>query len=278
MSLALVIQNASASPHFRQADPVPTAPLFTALRSDPSLPASPSGEPSLEPSLEPSGSSTVPRWQWWLTVALIPLGTWGGMVYGSRQRLSRSSPPVDEVQTPVEPSSVSVRLPRVDSTQASISALHHAASDRRRQAIWELGQQGDSRAMQPLIEAMTEADSVQRSLILGALTEIGIRTLKPINQVLLISIQDSSPTVRQNAIRDVTRVVDRVTQLVGQLHQLNQLLQAATDDADETVRDTAEWAITHYDSDRLHLESGVQPCEMFNHMEDCKTADLFLNQ
>jgi vesicle coat complex subunit len=90
---------------------------------------------------------------------------------------------------------------------------------------------------------MVDSDSSQRSLILAAVTEIGIRTLKPINRALLISLQDRNADVRKNAIRDVTRIYDLVS-------QINQLLNHAADDSDAEVRETARWALGQLNSAR----------------------------
>jgi hypothetical protein len=132
--------------------------------------------------------------------------------------------------------SETTRLSRVDIVDELIRDLHSPDSSRRRKAIWELGQRGDSRAVQPLVDLLMDSDSQQRSLILAAVSEIGIRTLKPMNRALLMSVQDDSSEVRKNAIRDVTRVFDLVT-------QMSQLLQYATSDEDQEVKETAEWAL-----------------------------------
>ncbi|MGD1910571.1 MAG: HEAT repeat domain-containing protein, partial [Rivularia sp. (in: cyanobacteria)] len=108
----------------------------------------------------------------------------------------------------------------------------------RRKAIWELGQKGDSRAIQPLVEQMVHCDSQQRSLILAALAEIGTRTLKPMNRALAVSMQDESADVRKNAIRDLTRVYDMMT-------QITQMLAMATEDEDPEVQQVAKYAISH---------------------------------
>jgi vesicle coat complex subunit len=83
---------------------------------------------------------------------------------------------------------------------------------------------------------MMDADSQQRSLILAALGEIGIRTLKPMNRALAISLQDESPQVRQNAIRDLTRIYDMMT-------QISHLLRHALEDPDPEVQSTARYAL-----------------------------------
>jgi hypothetical protein len=132
--------------------------------------------------------------------------------------------------------SETTRLSRVDIVDELIQDLQSVDASRRRKAIWELGQRGDSRAVQPLVDLLMDSDSQQRSLILAAVSEIGIRTLKPMNRALFMSVQDDSAEVRKNAIRDVTRVFDLVT-------QMSQLLQYATSDEDREVQETAEWAL-----------------------------------
>ncbi len=76
-----------------------------------------------------------------------------------------------------------------------------------------------------MVDLMIDADSQQSSLILAALAEIGIRTLKPMNRALAVSMQDESPQVRQNAICDLARVYD----MMG---QMSQILRHAVEDTD----------------------------------------------
>jgi HEAT repeat protein len=128
--------------------------------------------------------------------------------------------------------------------EALIQDLHSADPHKRRSAIWELGQRGDSRAIQPLADLLIDADSKQRGLILAAISEIGTRTLKPMNRALMISLQDDSSEVRKNAIRDVSRVFEWMT-------QVSQVLQYATSDPDAEVRETAEWALGQLNRSRL---------------------------
>lgn len=111
---------------------------------------------------------------------------------------------------------------------------------KRRKAIWELGQRGNSDAIQPLSDLLIDADSNQRSLILAAMSEIGVRSLKPLSRALIISLQDESSDVRRNAIRDVTRVYDLMA-------QVGQVLHHAAHDDDEEVQETARWAIGQLD-------------------------------
>lgn len=129
------------------------------------------------------------------------------------------------------------RLSKISIVDELAKELRNPDPTKRQKAIWELGQRGDTRAVQPLVDLMVDSDSRQRSLILAALSEIGTRTLKPLSRALAISLQDDNPEVRKNAIRDLTRVYDLVA-------QISQLLQHATEDPDNEVRETANWALS----------------------------------
>lgn len=133
--------------------------------------------------------------------------------------------------------SETTRLAKMNIVAELIQDLQSPDPSKRRKAIWDLGQQGDSRAVQPMVDLMMNSDSSQRSLILAAVSEIGIKTLKPMNRALMLSLQDGSPDVRRNGIRDMTRIYD----LVG---QMSQLLQHAASDPDREVQETANWALT----------------------------------
>jgi hypothetical protein len=144
-----------------------------------------------------------------------------------------TAPPQAEI-LPLEKTS---RLAKVNIVEELMKDLRSNDPTKRRKAIWDLGQQGDSRAIQPLMEVMIDADSQQRSLILAALAEIGTRTLKPMNRALAISLQDESPDVRQNAIRDLTRIYDMMA-------QISQMLYLATEDSNAEVQATARYALS----------------------------------
>ena len=128
------------------------------------------------------------------------------------------------------------RLPNLDIVSELVQDLQEPDPRRRRKAIWELAQRGDSRAVKPLVAIMTQADSHERSLILAALSQICVRVLKPINQALAISLQDDNAQVRKNAIRDSTKIYDLML-------QVRQLLQHAASDPETEVRETAQWAL-----------------------------------
>lgn len=155
------------------------------------------------------------------------------------------------IQTTVPESEVT-RLPKVNLAEELMKDLHHPDPGKRRKAIWELGQQGDSRAIQPLTDLILESDSKQRSLILAAISEIGMRSLKPMNRALLLSLQDESAEVRKNAIRDITRIYDLMVQLSHILHH-------ASEDEDTEVRETANWALEQLNRIRkLEKENGAR--------------------
>lgn len=140
------------------------------------------------------------------------------------------------------------RLAKINIVDELINDLHDPDRTKRRKAIWELGQRGNSLAVQPLVDLMSDSDSKQRSLILAALSEIGMRTLKPMNRALMISLQDESADVRKNAIRDLTRIYDQVA-------QISQLLVHAVDDQDVEVQETARWALGQLN--RIRVTSGI---------------------
>ena len=129
-----------------------------------------------------------------------------------------------------------VRIPKPSVMDALVHGLRSGDPTQRQKAIWELGQRGDSRAVQPLVDLLLDSDSQQRGLVLSALSEISTRTLKPVSQALAISLQDENADVRKNAIRDLTRVYDLLT-------NVSQLLQSAYEDPDIEVQETAKWAL-----------------------------------
>lgn len=136
------------------------------------------------------------------------------------------------------------RLNKVDGIEELIKDLRLSNGANRRKAIWELAQRSDSRAMQPLVQLMLEADSQERGLILEAISQISTRTLKPLNRALAVSLQDENSQVRLNAIRDLTRIYELIA-------EVNQRLIHATDDEDPEVRETAKWALKNLNKIQL---------------------------
>ncbi|GAX38726.1 peptidoglycan-binding protein [Nodularia sp. NIES-3585] len=141
------------------------------------------------------------------------------------------------ITTAVSADETTSALTKLNIVDELIHDLRGSNRPKRRRAIWDLGQQGDSRAIQPLVDLMIDADSQQRSLILAALAEINSRALTPMNRALAISLQDESPQVRQNAIRDLTRVYDMMI-------QMSQMLAHALEDPDINVQTTAKYALS----------------------------------
>ncbi|MFH7026997.1 MAG: peptidoglycan-binding protein [Heteroscytonema crispum UTEX LB 1556] len=154
--------------------------------------------------------------------------------------------------TKVLPPETTSRLAKVNIIDELITDLRSPDPTQRRKAIWDLGQQGDSRAIQPLVDMMIDADSQQRSLILAALAEIGNRALKPMNRALAMSLQDESPDVRKNAIRDLTRVYDMMA-------QISQMLCHAAEDSDAEVQATARYALSQMNRIRALPSQEILP-------------------
>ncbi|WP_414551857.1 peptidoglycan-binding protein [Anabaena sp. CCY 0017] len=156
------------------------------------------------------------------------------------------SPQTDtaSISTTVIPLEMIPHLNKLSISEKLIHDLRGSDRTKRCKAIWGLGQQGDSRAIQPLVDLMIHVDSQQRSLILAALAEINSRALTPMNRALAISLQDESPQVRQNAIRDLSRVYDMMI-------QMTQMLVHALEDPDIDVQTTAKYALTQIDKIRV---------------------------
>lgn len=139
------------------------------------------------------------------------------------------------------PVQATTRLPNIDLVNSLILDLQESDPKKRRKAIWELAQKADSRAVKPLVDLMLDADSQERVLILEALSQVCGKSLKPMHHALALSLQDENAQVRKNAIRDVTRLYDL-------LSQVRPLLYHATADEDREVREVAKWAL-----DQLNL-------------------------
>ncbi|MFN6471276.1 MAG: peptidoglycan-binding protein [Nostoc sp. SerVER01] len=206
---------------------------------------------------------------WWLILAVGVLGSIGGFLFllkwfrqvkqvqkseiSNTKSLSQvkkdpiaapSSENVTSLQRAKLPPTTQLLLPEKTTRLVKLNIVDELIQDlrssdptKRRKAIWDLGQQGDSRAIQPMVDLMIDADSQESSLILAALAEIGARTLKPMNRALAMSMQDENPQVRQNAIRDLTRVYDMMS-------QMSQILCHALEDPDAEVQATARYALS----------------------------------
>lgn len=253
-----------------QGEPLPPAQDFTQT-----------GAAATQSVRRPSGLQTLGIW---LMFAGLPVAAIGVAWYAFRRPLWSPSPPASaepiqntaetalkltEVNSPESTTqsglaqttpttslvSTTTRLEKVDIVETLVADLQHPDRTKRCQAIWELGQRGDSRAVQPLTDVLVTADSQQRSLILAAIAEISVRTLKPVHRALVLSLQDESADVRKNAIRDTTRIYDSMI-------QVSQLLQYAMHDADAEVQETAHWAL-----EQLHRLRTVPEVESAHRIE-----------
>ena len=157
------------------------------------------------------------------------------------------------------------RIPSADLILSLIESLRDEDPRTRRRAVWKLAQMSDSRAMQPLVDSMVDGDSYERSLTLEALAQICTRSLRPMNQALAISLQDKNPQVRKNAIRDLTRLYDIMS-------QISQLICHALDDSDEEVQETARWAIRQLNL-QLAPRLDIAPLETTGEPEDDDVQD-----
>ncbi|MDZ7968600.1 MAG: peptidoglycan-binding protein [Nostoc sp. DedSLP03] len=263
------------------AGPATQEKLQAAIEAKKQFFTSPKVTSSTATSIAPtSANSKAPErgFIWWLLFAIGVLGCSGALFYllrlfQKRKQVQKSeisepkslseadkepiTPPlletVTSLQTPPPPPTFSTqlllpektsRLAKLNIVEELIQDLRSSDPTKRRKAIWDLGQQGDSRAIQHLVDLIIDADSQESSLILAALSEIGMRTLKPMNRALAISIQNESPQVRQNAIRDLTRVYDMMGQMTQMLHH-------ALEDPDADVQATARYALNQMNRIRI---------------------------
>ena len=249
--------------------------------------------PIVASSAATSNATTKPKpnetgFVWWLIFAIGVLGSIGALVYllkwfrqvkqvqseisetkslseANKNPMTSPSPEtITTLQTVTPPLATQLLLPEKTSRLTKfnivdelIQELGSSEPTKRRKAIWDLGQHGDSRAIQPMVDLMIDANSQESSLILAALAEIGTRTLKPMNRALAMSIQDESPQVRQNAIRDLTRVYD----MMG---QMSQMLLHALEDPDAEVQATARYALTQMNRMRGLPEQESLPEDLHN--------------
>lgn len=144
--------------------------------------------------------------------------------------------------------SASNSLARLDIVPELIQDLQKGDRSLRRKTIWELAQRGDSRAMKPLVELMIDVDSQERGLILEAMTQIAGRTLKPMNKAIMMSLEDENTNVKQNAIRDLTRVYELMSQVTKRL-------SLVVEDSDAQVQETAKWALQKLNQMPKHSSS-----------------------
>ncbi|MBD2105714.1 HEAT repeat domain-containing protein [Nodosilinea sp. FACHB-13] len=197
----------------------------SAKRSTANLERVPSAAPQAKSGAEPALTSDA---------STAPLGTVEHTEVLASPALGLATPPATATDLTLD---ATTRLTSGDIVDSLIHGLDNRDGAIRRHAIWELGQRGHSEAIQPLINSLLDADSQEKSLILAALAEISSRSLKPMHRALALGLQDPSPEVRKNAIRDLSRIYDTVV-------QLSHMLAHATQDPDAGVQETAQWALS----------------------------------
>ncbi|MBD2104734.1 HEAT repeat domain-containing protein [Leptolyngbya sp. FACHB-261] len=189
----------------------------------------------------------------WTAFAIMLLLALGGLAYAGLNRHLRllnqrqEDPEVtQELRRPPNRQPARESLPPNSSSMGQAQKIDHfhelaqMLRDRdpqvRKLAAWELKKLKDPRSVRPLVQAMVESVPEQRSLILAALSEIGYDNLVSVSRALTLALQDENPEVRQNAVRELTRI-----QAVSSRNA--QLLLNAVGDSDPRVAETARWAV-----------------------------------
>ena len=132
----------------------------------------------------------------------------------------------------------------------------------RRKAIWELGQTKDFRAIEPLIRTIPEVNSLEKSLILNAVTQIANSSFETIENVLLISLKDEDARVRKNAIQDLTTLYHSMSTIIVRL-------SAMVEDSDLEVQQTAKQALKQF----TQMSRAAASVESANHVDKDLVSD-----
>jgi putative lipoic acid-binding regulatory protein len=158
-----------------------------------------------------------------------------------KERLTKSvhSKSIDQPEVMSKVTIVTAKTTEIDVVFELIQDLQQSDRLLRRKAIWKLSYTGDFRAIEPLVAIIPEADSVDKSLILDAITKIAQRSWHPINKALFISLADENAEVKKNAIRDATV-------LYKSIFPLTQCLSQMLGDSDREVQQTAQWALQQF--------------------------------
>ncbi len=146
-----------------------------------------------------------------------------------------------------------------------------AQRDLRRKAIWALAEIGDHRCIEPLAEMMSQADSLDQSLISRAITQITKRSFKPVNDQLFSLLEDKNPEVRKIAIRDLTVLGKFTSAIATRLEQMQS-------DPDIEVRVAAIKAIKELDFGSLASTINSYPSNQINSLalDQKGQANLYL--
>ncbi|WP_069791975.1 HEAT repeat domain-containing protein [Cyanobacterium sp. IPPAS B-1200] len=131
-----------------------------------------------------------------------------------------------------------------DKTTQLIQELVEGEAKNRNKVIWHLASEADSRAIAPLLDMMMTGNSQEKTLILEAISQIAFNSIKPINQALILALQNDHGSVRKNALRDITKVYELITQIQPII------TQTAYHDPDPEVREIALNALEKITSNR----------------------------
>ena len=158
------------------------------------------------------------------------------VISSNRQRHGVEKTVVESCEIISQPAVLSSSTTKIDVVVELIKYLQQPDDDLRRETIEELAQIGDSRAIEPLTEILPLVNSTDRSLALKAIAQITKRSFQPVEDLLLSSLDDDNPEIKQNAIRDLATVYAFVAPITKQVARMQV-------DEDIPVRQTAKIAI-----------------------------------
>ncbi|MEO1393894.1 MAG: hypothetical protein AAFV90_13375 [Cyanobacteria bacterium J06634_5] len=124
------------------------------------------------------------------------------------------------------------------SLQQPLNQLNSSDLSQRHKAIFELGQLGNLQATDALIRSMQNSGLKETRLLLVALTEIAVRSLKPLQRSLTAAITAEDTSIRQSAISELTHLYEKVTEIIKHVESV-----ADNQSEDAEVRKTATWAL-----------------------------------
>lgn len=102
----------------------------------------------------------------------------------------------------------------------------------RRKAIEKLAEVGDHRSIEALLNVMPQADTLEKSSIIQAITQINQRTFQSINNRLFIALGHENPEVRLSALRDLRNLYQFVSPVITAIAKMQS-------DEDYEIRTTA---------------------------------------
>ena len=221
--------DASAPPHDEPAPVTPVGPRKPAPDADEAVDLL-----GVDESQAPELATRSAGW-WVIGGVAVTLGFVLSALVGPRKDKSQSTPP------PESPPGEATQsfLPSAQSTPAPdspIGRLTHGDFEVRRAAARELGERGDTRAVDPLIAAMEDHDSDVRAAVAQALGELEDgRAVRP----LLAALHDADDGVRESAARSLVQIgKPAVRRLIGALQDHDSNVRATVARALGDINDT----------------------------------------